>query len=249
MHLLSAFYGAAIASGAADIIVPAVQDQAMPTQNSRIFPPSNRQLLSAFGGGTALALLKLDSASLLLNGRPLIYPLDSGTAGGSQPGYIDYGDRGITLPGREQIGLLASRAVATAADVYGFLWHTERFAPAPVAPTKTIHATSAVAFANGTWTLGNITFDTALSEGRWMVIGMACDGANLLGARLVFPGSPERPGVLATTAVSEYVYPNWRMGKAGVYGTFQNYNPPQVEMLGTGTGSTQNIYLDLIKVA
>lgn len=249
MHLLSAFYGNDVASGVSDTVLAAVQDQALATQNSRIFPPMNRQLLAAFAGGTSLTIARLDSASLLLNGRPIIYPLDSGTAGGSLPGYIFYGDRGITLPGLEQIGVLVSRAVAAAADTYAFLWHTPRFVPAPGGPTKTIRCTSSVVFAEGTWTIGNLTFDTALSEGRYAVVGMAAQGTNMLAARLVFPQQVERPGVLGVDAVSQYVYPTWRMGNSGLYGVFQNYNPPQVEMLGVGVGTTQEVYLDLIKVA
>lgn len=248
MHLLSAFYGNDVASGASDTVLAAVQDQAMPIQNSRIFPPKNRKLLAAFGGGASLTIAKLDSASLMLNGRPIIYPLDSGTAGGSLPGFIDFGNYGITLPGLEQIGVLVSRAVAAAADVFAFLWHTANFTPAPQGPCKTIRCTSSVVFAEGTWTLGTLSFDTALSEGQYAVIGMAAQGANLLAARLVYPNMIDRPGCLAVTAVSEYVLPKWRMGASGLYGIFDNYNPPQVEMLGTGVGTTQEVYLDIIKV-
>lgn len=248
MHTVSAFYGNDVASAAADTVLSAVQDQCFPTQNSRIFPPTNRQLLAGFGGGVSLTLAKLDSASLNLNGRPMIYPLDSSQAGGNLPGYIFFGERGLTLPGLEQIGVLVSRAVAAAADVYAFLWHTQRYTMAPPGPTKTVRCTAAVVLAEGTWTIGNLTFDAALSEGRYAIVGMAAQGTNLLSARLVFPNQIDRPGVLGVDAVSQYVLPNWRMGGSGLYGTFQNYNPPQVEMLGIGAGTTQDVYLDLVKV-
>lgn len=248
MHTLSAFFTASLASAAADIVIPAVQDQCLATQNSRIFPPTNRLLLAAFGAGDNLTIARLDSATLLLNGRPLIYPLDSGVAGGNLPGFAFYGDRGITLPGLEQIGVLGSRAVATAAAAFAGLWHTERFVPAPPGPTKTIRCTSAITFAAGTWTLGNLAFDTSLSNGTYAVVGMAAQGANALLSRLVFPQQVNRPGVIAVDAVAQYLLPTWRNGQSGLYGVFSNYNPPQVEFLGVGTGGTQEVYLDIVKV-
>lgn len=248
MHTLSAFYNSALASAASDVVIPAVQDQCLATQNSRIFPPTSRQLLAAAGLGADLTIMRLDSATLLLNGRPLIYPLDSGVAGGSLPGYMWYGQNGITLPGLEQIAVLGSRAVVAAAPAFAGLWHTDRYTSAPGGPVKTIRTTAAVVFAAGTWTLGNLVFDTPLSIGKYAVVGMAAQGTNALMARLVFPQMINRPGCLAVDAVAQYLLPTWRNGNSGLYGIFDSFQPPQVEFLGVGAGGTQEVYLDIVKV-
>ena len=247
---ISAFYQAALAASSVDVVVPAVLDQAINVQNSRIQPQSNRSLMGAWAAGTTLTLAKMDSASLQLNGRPIITPINQAAPGGSLPGIEWYQDQGFTLPMTELIGVLASTNSSGAADTYAALIHTTGITPIQGGPIRTVRATASAAGAKGSWFLSPLTFDTYLSQGTYRVVGMVADGSNLALARLVFQNPQiDRPGIPAVSTVANYVADYFRRGNCGGWGDFQNYNPPQLECLGLGTLTTQEVFLDLQKIA
>lgn len=249
MFTLNAFYQAALAASSVEVIVPAVLDQSVNVQNSRFQFPADRTLLGGWAAGTSISLAELDSASLNINGRPVITPIDVAAPGGNLPGLEWYGPMGYTLPGLELIGMLASTDASGAADTYGGIWSTRGLKPVSGGRIRTIRCTATAAGAKGSWFISPLTFITALSAGKYTVVGMNVVGANAALARLVWPNSTERPGCPAVSVVSSYVLDYFRGGKIGEWGTFDNYNPPQIEVLGFGTIATQTVYLDLIKVA
>jgi hypothetical protein len=246
-YTLSAFYNAAQAQNTNDVVCPVLIDDSIPTSNNRLFPSEDRKLLAAYVAGADLTIARLDSATLLLNGRPVINPVDSGAIGGNLTPYIWYGERGLVIPKQEQLGLLLSRAGAAPAITMGLIFHGA-MTPAPPGPVKTVRATSAITLVAGQWVLGNIVLDTQLSVGNYAIVGMSATGANLIAARLVIPGYPERPGIIASQAVAEYQLASWRNGNPGLLGVFQNYNIPQIQVLGVGAGAAQELFLDIIKV-
>lgn len=244
---LSAFFATMQAPQTVSVMA-AVADQAYNTQNSRVFLPENRRLVAGFAGGVALTLAQLDSASLIQNGRPNIVPVDGDAAGGNLSAMMWSGDYGLTLPRLEQIGIMLTIVGVANSDMFGALWHTGGVNPAPISPVRTVHATAAATPAKGVWGLSQLTFDTQLAVGKYNVVGMTMYGANTLFGRLVFPNQVDRPGCLSSTAFTNYLLPYFRYGSQGIWGTFDNYNPPQIEVLGTGVPTTQDVLLDLQQV-
>lgn len=249
MFHVSAYYKAAQAASSTDALVNAVLDQSVNVQNNRIQLATNRTLMGAWAGGTSLTLAKMDSATLLLNGRPIITPINQAAPGGNLPGLEWPGVNGFTLPMTELIGVLASTNSSGAADVAAALFHTQAIKPTQGGPMRTVRATAAAAGAAGTWQLSPLTFDTMLAAGKYALVGAVADGANLSLLRFLFPNQVDRPGLVAVSAVANYVQDTFRYGSLGVWGIFDNYNPPQIEGLGMGTISTQEVMLDLIKIS
>lgn len=245
----SAYWQTALAASSVDIVVPAVLDQSINTQNSRIQLMENRDLMGAWAASANLTLAKMDSASLLLNGRPIITPINQGAAGGNLPAIEWYADMGFTLPMTELIGVLASTNSGGASDTAAALIHTKGMTPIAGGRIRTVRATAACAGAKGSWFLSPLTFDTLLAVGTYRLVGAVSDGANLILSRFVFPNQVDRPGGPSVSSVANYVADYFRRGKCGGWGDFQNYNPPQVECLGNGTLSTQEFFLDLQKIS
>ena len=121
----------------------------------------------------------------------------------------------------------------------------------PSAPVNgeilTIRATASITLVDGVWTNGNITFDQVLPVGDYNIVGMRAEGTGLVAARLVIQGYPWRPGIVGRTTVAQDDLDMMRFGRSGVLGTFNNNVPPTLDAIGA-TGTTQVIYLDLIKV-
>lgn len=247
MHHLSAFFEAAVPINQTNRLLPAVLDPVFRVSAGRIMYPAARRLL-----GTQLLITDgtgglYDYPSAFQFSRPVVYPIDTDVAVANLPAVDWRGEKGIVLPGLEDIGALISRAGAAAANVYGFNWTTERFVPASAGSIRTIRCTAAaVTTGAGSWALSALTFDQALPSGSYEVVGMAMEGANTLAGRLVFPGQVERPGTISNITAASWVFPNWRYGAAGRFGSFRNTNPPQLEVLGSGVTTTQVVYLDIV---
>lgn len=248
MFTLNAFYTAALTASSTLAKVNAVVDQSCNVQNNSFQFPENRTMLGGWAAGTSLALAEMDSATLLLNGRPVVTPVNVVAPGGTLPGIEWPGERGYTLPGQELISMLASTDASGNADTYGAIMSTRGLKPIGGGPIRTVRATAACAGAKGSWFLSPLTFDTYLSQGKYALVGAVASGANLALTRFVFPNQIDRPGMVCSALVTGYVTDYFRFGKIGVWGTFDNYNPPQVECLGFGTLAAQIIYLDLMKI-
>lgn len=245
MHILSAFWSS-VAQDAVDGTVAAVTDQIVQTRNSRYQFLEKRQIRVGFAGIDTGSVLKLDYPSALRISTPIIFPLDADGLGGSLPAIVDYKDKGLILPALEDIGCLASRAGSGAANCAVGLWTFKQFVPAPAGPVMTVRCTASVVATVGTWNIGTLTPDRPLPVGQYAVVGMACVGTNALFARLSFFGQVERPGCMCNVSTSAFQFPLFRMGNLGQFGTFQNYQLPQLEVFGLGTTTTQSVALDII---
>lgn len=122
-----------------------------------------------------------------------------------------------------------------------------------------IRATSSTACVAYTWTNMTLTFDNQLPAGSYAVVGMSARSATCIAARLAFPETGARPGVLGgvtNVAVGRDAFRNGRFlnpsGNQGTFvswGGFVNDSPPSVDWLAVTTDSAEYVILDLVKFA
>jgi hypothetical protein len=114
----------------------------------------------------------------------------------------------------------------------------------------TAWAKSSTTITANAWTLGQLSMQTTLEEGTYAIVGMYVHFNGALLARLVFPGVANaiRPGVIASTSATKFMPLIFRYGRLGVWGTFDAAVLPQVEFLGTAATTSENVYLDLVKL-
>ncbi len=106
------------------------------------------------------------------------------------------------------------------------------------------HAPSA---AVATWTQLVISFDQ-LPEGEYIVCGMEHVSATCLGARLVFPGSPWRPGTLGQSSLTNQNHAVFYDDRLGVFGRFNAFAPPTVEVFCTAADASHTGFLRVLRV-
>lgn len=247
MHTLSLFTGSA-AIAANNAVLPAIADSIVKVSNNRIVPDTDRQLLAGVAGGLGMSQIFLDSPTLLQNGRPSLYPIKNSAFPGTLLPVVNFGDRGQTLPGREEVAVLTTNTNAGAQQHTAALWHARRFIPAPPGVVKTIQLTTTGALGNLVWSSPlALALTAGLKRGRYKVIGMAAEGANLAFARLILPQQNERPGCVCSVDSTTFQFPNFRNGAMGLYGEFDNDNLPYLEAFGIGVLSgTIIVNLDII---
>lgn len=232
----------------------AIQDPAINTSGDDIRISAELPFICGAAGLTAATVLtaaQLRSPSLrTLNNleiRPLINALVF--ADPPQPMMFPRNPRAMTPA--EDLQCWIDANPGSAEGQYGLTWMCD----GPIAPVNgeifTVGASAAISQAAGTWVNGNITFGQQLPSGSYHVVGMRAEAANLVAARLVFPGGGAnawRPGVPACVAIGTKDADYFRFGQMGVFGTFDQDNPPTLDVLGV-TNTAQVLTFDLIKTA
>jgi hypothetical protein len=126
-------------------------------------------------------------------------------------------------------------------------------APGTLTPVKgsifTIRATASINAQVGKWTNGEITLGQTLPSGRYQLVGARVEGTNLVAFRFILSGATHRPGFFAVSGSGDADNPFARRGGLGVWGEFDHFTPPVLEVLASGTNTSQVVYLDLIKIA
>jgi len=126
-------------------------------------------------------------------------------------------------------------------------------APGALTPVKgnvfTIRATASINAQVGKWSSGEISLGQTLPSGRYQLVGARVEGNNLVAFRFILSGSTHRPGFFAVKSSDDPDHPLARRGGLGVWGEFDHFTPPALEVLASGPNTSQVVYLDLIKVA
>lgn len=173
-----------------------------------------------------------------------IEPVVAAAVFGSPPEQIYHPARPIPMTPDESINLQVESNPASAEAHYGLVFLGDGVQQPVSGPIYSVRATGAASLSAGTWVNTSLTFAQTLPFGDYRVVGFRARGTNLVAARMVFVGSPWRPGVAAVNAIGDRDLREMRQGRCGVLGTFNSNTPPTVDCLGV-TDSAQEFIIDL----
>lgn len=246
-HLVGWFEDVDHGGAAADLDV--IPDETLFAQGDIIRVPEQMNLLQALAfvsACTTFTRAQLQAPSLRSLANFDILPVNRTATPANPPAIASLGNNPMSLVPGESLTFNANTDHAAAIEIYGFLW----FADSPPSPVNgeifSVRATAAITLADGVWTNGALTFTQDLPFGNYDVVGLRVESANLVAARLVFPGGRWRPGVLGANAPSDVDVPAFRYGASGALGSFNSNEPPTIDAIGV-TDTAENVILDLIK--
>ena len=247
LHLTGWFQDVDQGAAAADI--NAIPDETLFTSGDIIrVPPEVSNLVGITGltAATTFTSAQLQSPSLRTLANKDVIPFGRAATFTAPPPINWFGNNPLKLMGDESLAFQTNTDHGSAIEIYGFAWLSDG-AIAPISgEIFTVRCTAAITLADGTWTNGNLTFTQDLPFGDYAVVGMRAESANIIAARLVFPGGRWRPGVPGGNASGDNDFLPLRAGNSGVLGTFNSNSPPSVDAIGV-TDSAETIFLDLIK--
>lgn len=228
--------------------VAAVADPHVRVEGDNIYVPIELPFLLAYYALSAsLTQARLESPSLRRLSNIDIEPFDIATEPGTPPLLIDIHDVPKALEAREGLNLKVTTSAAALPVGLVFL------GSGPIAPVVgevfTVKATASATLTAYAWTNGALTFEQTLPTGRYQVVGMRAKSAGLIAARLVFSGYGWRPGCIGHDAYNDVPNDVFRAGRLGVWGEFNHDVPPTVDFLSISADTTEEIWLDLIKIA
>lgn len=252
IHLL-AFSGAKTDSTANESIDPTADAVFTRGQGTDTYiVPRECRVLWALARNDTITRARLNVPSLRDLGMPEIFPLDAQAEPAADFDVCWFGEQGPRLKQTEEFGADVSNGASTVDNATVLVCVTDGLMPVPTGRRTTVRATSTQTLVANAWTLGGLTFDTALPPGRYSVIGMQATCNDAHAARLVFPmESGWRPGVPTgeTIAILD-PRQTGRNGMFGELGKFLHNAAPQLELLGGTAGAeTAAVILDLVQVS
>ncbi len=221
--------------------------------------PSLNQIVLAAGGlsltGDTEKAIRLATPSLreraLLQLSPISWVTGDGVAEPLDPArLVDLRGNPVVLVPREKLNAQERGIKLVTNASWAIVW----LADGPIAPVKgpmfTIRTTGGSAAVANAWTSTALTFDEDLPAGRYQIVGFRPVSTTILAARLVFVGGGWRPGALGVDLHYDLSSDIFRYGNMGVFGEFEDLEPPTVEILALAAdaAATQEFWLDLIQI-
>lgn len=234
----------------ADVDITPVQDDIIAIQNSHFLPQKDVKVLAAVAIATTLARAKIVTPALRQLSPPFIRPIITANLPITIPGVADYRDCPLTLKGLEEVAIQATQTAAgpTQCNI-GLQIDTGSTPPSPQGQCITMRGTATTTLVANSWTSLTVTWADTLPVGRYACVGLQVKGATAILARLIFDGQIERPGCVAQTLLADNGHPMFRKGGMGVWGYFTSNQMPIVQVLANVADTSQEIYLDFIRVA
>jgi hypothetical protein len=251
LHNFQAYQSAAAAGGAVTLndIPVAPTDQTTTIVNGHPIYPVGILLYAAYVvGATTITQAQLTTPKLRAINPCELAPIDASATETNRPPLVEFFHHPLSLNPIDENQMLFTTSGA-AAQVYIGAWFGDGNWNVPQGDLFTIKLTASVTTVAQAWASGALTFATGLPSGRYAVVGMSCTGANGLFARLIFPNQVWRPGALCGTAQNFINSRYTRWGNLGVWGEFETFAIPQLEVYGNGAAtSTFTCLLDIIRV-
>jgi len=234
-------------------------DVIVPTLNNGLQVPKQLNRFGFIGAlGTSLTNVRAQTPAFLPFPWPSFAPTNRGTGFESPPRMTDLFKNPLPMNPTDELDIYIAQNSGGAETEYAFVSLTDgMLAPAPVGRFFTVHASGTTTVTAGAFTSCQLTFDQAIPAGLYAVIGARAYSATGLAFRLAPAMEPLwRPGGLATKAYDQmdppaqrgYIYDGQVVAPWGVWMTFYQNVPPQLDIFCTAADTAQEAWLDLIQL-
>lgn len=225
-----------------------VADGMLNIQNNNLVVPDWNLVGAVAGISATLAQVELVAPSLTGMWPMDIAPLDVAAEPSSPKILWDSFDNPSRFVVNEQLQVQTRNTGAAAVRQTVGLWLFPR-RPTPIqSEIKTLRATGATTLAAYTWTTVPLVLANLLPAGRYALVGLIPISAGLIFARVIFVGGVYRPGCIAQDAIGDIPYFRFVQGNLGVWGEFDHNQVPSIECFSLSADTTQEFYLDLVKI-
>lgn len=192
----------------------------------------------------------LDSPSLRAISRQSISPIDVAAEPTSLDHMCSYQMNPPQLQPGEALNAYTKNTGSNASDQTVGVWLSDGpIAPVQGANARLVHGTATVGSGADSWVNAQIDLDVDLPAGTYNVIGFSVIEATALLGRLIFPQQGLRPMCVGRDAIQDITHDPFLRGDYGVLGSFQNFVPPKIEVLKGGTGTSVEVFLNVVKSA
>jgi hypothetical protein len=228
--------------------IPGVTDGWATLTNNHYILQRPMDILAAYHQNAGATNARINTPKFRSVNIPSVQPVNVSGAPVNVPPLVYFPPTKLNIRAIDEIAWEASNSGAGGVRATAGLWLWDGNATVPAGDLYTVRATATITGVTGAWANGALTFDQSLPAGTFAVVGMDAIGANGVFARLIFQTGGVRPGCIMRPAVTNYMWPFFRMGNCGEWGRFANTAAPLLEVFVTGAQTAQTVFLDLIQV-
>lgn len=229
--------------------ITALADQILAIQNNHFLPQYDYRLLAAWVGSATLLRARIVNPSVRQLTIPFIRPITLAAVPPTDPNIADYRSNPFLIRAMEELAIEATSGVAMTERFTALVWLSRQIEAAPPGDVYTLRGTGATTLVVNAWTdIATVTWADNLPAGEYAIIGCEVQSAGCIAARLILENQIERPGCLGITALGNRTHDMFRKGGLGKWGTFRQTRMPIVQVLSNSADTTEEIYLDLVKV-
>lgn len=248
MHHTLAYLNTAVAD-ATETDIAALSDGVVVIQNGHFLFQEDHALLYAFAGCASLQRARIITPKFRQITTPFIRPINSGLQPQDVTPVADFRNYPLVVRGLEELQLNAiqnSGGAASFRAVLGIDWGR---IPTPAGEIYTLRGTGATAATAAAWSQTVVTWQDTLPTGKYAIMGLQVISTTCVAGRLILENTYPRPGCIGAATALTRSNKMFERGELGVWGYFTTTRMPLVEILCSAADATQEIYMDIIRVA
>lgn len=244
-----AAYRSTMAIGAAYANVSLIVGSGDIVQNNSYFTNRDLDLLGAFGFGTGMSAVRIQTPTLLQVAPTNLRPINIATTPGNNPNIVDYSQNPIRLNKSEGVQVQSTNTDAgTQAHTVGVFLGVPGTYQMARGVRRTIRATGTTTLVPNSWTTVSLTYEVALPEGEYEIQNIEVMSATGYFARILNVDQYYRPGVTVVASEGSRQPAALLDRHFGPFGRFTTLALPNIEMLATAGDTAETVYFDLVKV-
>lgn len=213
-------------------------------------PEKFTKLIAYHAQGALITRARIVSPSMRTRGDIEVLPIDDAAEPTSAFPIQKQLKNPITLVAGEKLSAETTNSGGAAIEQAVAVWLCDEI-PTPIEGAEILHLdfSATTASTARAWKNAVMVFGRALEAGEYAIVGMRCESASLLFARIIFSDDASRPMVVGYDDEADIEDPIFRNGMLGEWGRFKEDSPPRIEVFCDTTDTAIQGVLDIIKVS
>lgn len=242
-------YFATLGAGAqTDTDLAALTDNIVQIQNGHFLPPADMSILWASTYGASVTRAKFSSPKIRQINTAYIRPMNANVTPVNNQNIMLLNPGQLTVRGLEELAVLVSDSAGGVKQTVCTALLANRI-PVPAGDVFNFRVTGTTTVTANAWTAVPLTFEVTPPAGTYAVIGGELASTTCQAFRLIFDGMYFRPGLPGINANTSRLLWETMYGEFGVWGYFRNVNLPRMEVLCNAADTSQEGYLQCVRVA
>lgn len=249
-------YTDSTAAAQTDTDIPLASDSMVTVLNSHPLFPAPVQVRWWFCSGLTVTRVRLSAPKVKPVVRPVLSIINQAATVGDPLKIFDYWRHSIMLNKTEEIQMLRSNTTGVAERDHVVLAVGDSNFNVSQGELYVARGTTVFTPTANAWSVAPaIAMDDTLQVGRYEIQGARVNDATGIAARFIFPGAPIqgglpqiRPGVICRTGAGQSDYFPHRYGGQGVFGQFESFALPTLEIMDAGPTANPEVLLDIVPV-
>lgn len=212
--------------------------------------PMSMKLIAAYASGSTLNRARFRSPNIVQYNQNGLYirPINQATLPGNNTNSMFIPQQTWQMKLNEELIAELTTNAAGPARSYVVAWLQAQYEPIPPGDEFKVRFTSVTAAVPNVWTQLAITLENNLPVATYAVTGLEVQSANAIAARLIFQNQQLRPGVPSINTLAQRQFWPFYGGGLGVYGKFETFSIPNVEVLCDVADAAHEGYLSVVRI-